>query len=35
MKNVVVRLAKRGVASTITDATLDLVLQEAYDLVSK
>jgi len=35
MKNVAVRLAKRGVALAVTDAALDLVLQEAYDLVSK
>lgn len=33
MKDVAVRLAERGVALAVTDAALDLVLQEAYDPV--
>ena len=34
MKYVAIRLAERGVALGVTDAALDLVLQEAYDPVS-
>ena len=34
MKDVVIRLAERGVSLGVTDAALDLVLQEAYDLAS-
>ena len=34
MKDVVILLAERGVALGVTDAALDLVLQEAYDPVS-
>ena len=34
MKDVVIRLAKRGVSLGVIDAALDLVLQEAYDPVS-
>lgn len=35
MKDVAIRLAERGVALAVTDAALDLVLEEAYDPVSK
>ena len=34
MKDVAIHLAERGVALGVTDAALDLVLQEAYDPVS-
>lgn len=34
MKDVASRLAERGVALAVTDAALDIVLQEAYDPVS-
>uniref|UniRef100_A0A0D6QTR9 Clp R domain-containing protein n=1 Tax=Araucaria cunninghamii TaxID=56994 RepID=A0A0D6QTR9_ARACU len=33
MKDVAVRLAERGIALAVTDAALDLVLEEAYDPV--
>ena len=34
MKDVEIHLVERGVALGVTDAALDLVLQEAYDPVS-
>ena len=34
MKDVAIRLAERGVSLGVTDASLDLILQEAYDPVS-
>ena len=35
MKYVAVHLAERGVALAVIDVALDLVLMEAYDLVTK
>jgi len=34
MKDVEIRLVERGIALGVTDDTLDLVLQKAYDPVS-